>query len=227
MEPVKHPLFARYFDWCGNRNENRGVRELRQELLAGLSGRVTVLPLLFGDGYHSKIDLPAMLAAARAVDPGLRVTQTPIVGRYSPVPALTDRLTEAAQSAPVPIRVADGTAGALPAADGEFDAVVVSGVLCSVTDVPGALTEFRRALRPGGHLRFFEHVASRDRVLGLVQGVADPFWSRAHGGCHVRRDTREAIGRVFTVETCRGLRIPTATSLSPVAPRIIGVARKD
>ena len=39
MALVKNPLFARYFDRCGARNEERGNRELRRELLAGLSGR--------------------------------------------------------------------------------------------------------------------------------------------------------------------------------------------
>ena len=207
MEPVKHPLFARYFDRCGNRNENRGLRELRQELLAGLSGRVVEVGAGTGLNFPH---YPREVAGVLAVEPE---------------PYMRGRAAETAQSAPVPVRVVDGSAGAIPAPDGEFDALVISGVLCSVTDVPGSLAEFRRVLRPGGQLRFLEHVASRDRVLSLVQDVADPFWSRLHGGCHVRRDTRAAIGRVFTVETCRGLRIPAATSMSPVAPRIIGVAR--
>ena len=45
-------------------------------------------------------------------------------------------------------------------------------------------------------------------------------------GCHVQRQTRAAIGRVFTIETCRGFRFPGSAALSPVAPRILGVARK-
>ena len=42
MALVKNPLFARYFNRFAARREARGNRELRQELLAGLSGRVTV-----------------------------------------------------------------------------------------------------------------------------------------------------------------------------------------
>ena len=37
---VKNPLFARYFNRFAARREERGNRELRQELLSGLSGRV-------------------------------------------------------------------------------------------------------------------------------------------------------------------------------------------
>lgn len=67
---------------------------LISDVLADLSGEVVVVPLLFGDGYHSKADLPALIADAVAADPALRVRQTPVVGRYSPVPALADRLAE-------------------------------------------------------------------------------------------------------------------------------------
>ncbi|WP_084638198.1 sirohydrochlorin chelatase [Gordonia shandongensis] len=65
------------------------------DVLADLDGDVVVVPLLFGDGFHSKVDLPALIDAAIAAAPSLTVTQTPIVGRYSPVPALIDRLAEA------------------------------------------------------------------------------------------------------------------------------------
>ncbi|MFT3661801.1 MAG: CbiX/SirB N-terminal domain-containing protein [Gordonia sp. (in: high G+C Gram-positive bacteria)] len=56
---------------------------------------VVVVPLLFGDGFHSKKDLPEILSGARARNPGLRTVQTPVIGRCSPVPALVDRLAEA------------------------------------------------------------------------------------------------------------------------------------
>ncbi|MBM7366499.1 sirohydrochlorin chelatase [Gordonia hydrophobica] len=67
---------------------------LISDVLAELAGEVVVVPLLFGDGFHSKTDLPALLDDAVAANPALRVRQTPVVGRYSPVPALADRLTE-------------------------------------------------------------------------------------------------------------------------------------
>jgi ubiquinone/menaquinone biosynthesis C-methylase UbiE len=133
---------------------------------------------------------------------------------------------EAAVAAPVPIRVVDGTADELPAADGSFDAVVVSGLLCSVADPAAALGEFNRVLRPGGELRFYEHVRSRDVLFAAYQQAADLVWPHMLGGCHTQRQTRAAIEQVFTIETCRGFRFPPEAMAWPVAPRILGVARK-
>ncbi|MCF8611427.1 sirohydrochlorin chelatase [Gordonia sp. HY285] len=65
------------------------------DVLADLSGAAVVVPLLFGDGFHGKIDLPNMLADACASNPSLSVRRTDVVGVHSPVPALVDRLAEA------------------------------------------------------------------------------------------------------------------------------------
>ncbi len=78
-------------------------------------------------------------------------------------------------------------------AEKAFDAAVASLVLCSVPDPAGALAEIRRVLRPGGQLRFFEHVRSANPLLGLAQDAITPLWSRAGGGCHPNRDTAAAI----------------------------------
>jgi len=70
------------------------------------------------------------------------------------------------------------------------DAVVVSGLLCSVSDVPAALAEFARVLRPGGQLRFYEHVRSRDALfarfrhsLTVIRDDPDAGWD-AHQGAN-------------------------------------------
>jgi ubiquinone/menaquinone biosynthesis C-methylase UbiE len=209
MALVRNPLFARYFDRCGARLEERGGRQLRDELLAGLSGRV--LEAGAGTGLNFP-HYPPLVREVVAVEPE---------------PFLRRRAVQAAGAAPVPVRVTDGTAAEIPAADAEFDAVVFSGLLCSVADVPAALAEFLRVLRPGGEVRFWEHVRSRDPMFAWFQQVADVAWPRLMGGCHVQRQTEAAIGRVFTIEACRGFRFPPSAVLSPAAPRILGVARKS
>jgi malonyl-CoA O-methyltransferase len=53
-----------------------------------------------------------------------------------------------------PVRKVCGEAGALPLADGSVDLLFSSLCLQWVPDLPGALAEFRRVLRPGGLLLF-------------------------------------------------------------------------
>ncbi|WP_328504850.1 class I SAM-dependent methyltransferase [Streptomyces sp. NBC_00457] len=98
-----------------------------------------------------------------------------------------------AASAAIRVTVVAGEAGHLPGKDGEFDAVVTSLVLCSVDDLTGALAETAQVLRPGGELRFYEHVRSPRGWAGLLPDAITPVWRRAAGGCRPNRDTETAI----------------------------------
>jgi len=82
----------------------------------------------------------------------------------------------------------------LPFADGAFDFVVSTLVLCSVRDPAAALAEMRRVLKPGGRLVFIEHVAATDNVGRLRwQKLLEPIWKPLMGNCHLTRRTAEAI----------------------------------
>jgi ubiquinone/menaquinone biosynthesis C-methylase UbiE len=142
-----------------------------------------------------------------------------------PEPTMRGKAQAAARTAPVPITVVDGVADDIPADDGSADAVVVSGVLCSVADVPAALIEFRRVLKPAGELRFYEHVRSEHRLRGWFQDLADPLWSRLMGGCHPNRDTLTTLQDAgFHVDHWRDFSFPYGARFSVVAPRILGTA---
>jgi ubiquinone/menaquinone biosynthesis C-methylase UbiE len=93
----------------------------------------------------------------------------------------------------VPIRVLPGIADELQLPDASVHAAVASLVLCSVPDQRRALAELHRVIRPGGELRFYEHVASHKPVLAAVQHIMDPLWSRLGGGYHLTRQTEGAI----------------------------------
>jgi ubiquinone/menaquinone biosynthesis C-methylase UbiE len=144
-----------------------------------------------------------------------------------PEPFLRALAEKAAMGAPVPVEVVDGTAGALSSGDGEFDAVVASLMLCSVRDLPGALAEMRRVLRSGGELRFYEHVGSERAVARSLQRALDVVWPHVAGGCHTSRDTAKAITDAgFAIEDCRRFKFRPSVFAAPVAPHIIGVARR-
>jgi ubiquinone/menaquinone biosynthesis C-methylase UbiE len=105
------------------------------------------------------------------------------------------------------VTVCAGHAEALPADDEQFDAAVASLVLGSVPDQSAALAELHRVLRPGGELRFYEHVLARHQPLrGLLQ-LAD------------------RSGLWPAVERCE--RFPfRACALEPNVPHILGIARR-
>lgn len=181
----------------------------RAELVGGLAGRV----LEVGPGTGANF---AFYPEA--------VTE---VVAEEPEPYMRDRARRAAGEAPVPVTVGDAVADALPHADQSFDAVVCSLVLCSVPSQADALAELRRVLRPGGELRFYEHVLARDGRLARTQRTVTPIWRRVSGGCHPDRDTVAAIRAAgFEVERYRHFPFLPTRLVAPVAPHVLGVARR-
>ncbi len=76
--------------------------------------------------------------------------------------------------------------------DATFDFVVSTLVLCTVDDVPQSLAEIRRVLRPGGQLRFIEHVRGTGFV-GRTQDFIKPVWGYFGAGCNPNRRTEDAL----------------------------------
>jgi ubiquinone/menaquinone biosynthesis C-methylase UbiE len=168
--------FARYLERREQRRPDQQHRELRGRLLAGLEGRV----LEVGSGSGISFEhYPASVEHVLAVEPDA-------IAR--------DEAADRARSAAVPIDVVEGDGESIPSADASVDAVVVMGVLCTVPDPAAALRELRRVLRPGGELRFWEHVRSKHVLFRALQRTCDRlFWTRSLGGCETTRDTLGAI----------------------------------
>ena len=153
------------------RAEQKGQADHRRELLAGLSGRV--IEVGAGHGLNFK-HYPDTVSEVVAVEPEGHLRR------------LAER---AASEASAPVRVVDGVAERLPAQDGEFDAGVASLMLCTVPDQAASLGELRRVIRPGGELRFYEHVLSERPGLARFQRTVRPGWKLVAGGCNPDRDT--------------------------------------
>ena len=138
------------------------------------------------------------------------------------------RAEEAAADVTVNVRVVDGTASRLRLDDASVDAGVASLVLCSVPDPTAALAELHRVIRPGGELRFYEHVLAHNPKVARWQRRVDPIWTRLVGGCHLTRDTEHAITAAgFDIETNdRFLFAPCAMSKLS-AEHILGRARRS
>ena len=204
-------LFAHIQARASATEERRGGADRRRQLLAGLSGRVVEVGAGSGVSFTY---YPPTVRELVAVEPEGNLRELAI---------------EAAEQAPVPVRVVDGVAEGLPLPDASFDAVVVAGVLCSVPDPVRALEEAARVLRPGGELRFYEHVVARNARLAGLQRLFDAtFWPRLFGGCHTSRDTEATlVASGFTLETRERWSFRPTLLATPVAPRILGRARRD
>lgn len=205
---ARHPSFGKSFARVGPRMDARGAAEHRRRLLEAAHGAV----LEIGAGYGATFGFyPAAVTGVLALEPD---------------PTLRALARAAAARAPVPVTVQDGVAESLPAADASVDVVVSSLVLCSVADPGVALAEAVRVLRPGGLLLFYEHVRSSNPVLGAVEDLVTPLWSRVAGGCHPNRNTPDVIAEA-------GLRVQGLErfgfSVLPGNPRlahVLGAARK-
>lgn len=206
---VNHPIFARFYARISGAMERGGMTEHRRSLLSGLSGEV--IEVGAGNGLNFA-HYPPAVTRVLAVEPE---------------PHLREVAAGAARHAPVPVRVVDGLAEALPAADGSFDAAVVSVVLCSVPDQAEALGEIHRVLGPGGQLRFLEHVGADSpgvrRVQRLIDGTVGP---RVFGGCHCGRDTTEVIeSSGFRIDRIERFLFPEART--PHSFHVLGTAVRD
>jgi ubiquinone/menaquinone biosynthesis C-methylase UbiE len=206
---VRNPLFARLYTRLSAKGEERGAGDHRERLLAGLSGRVVEVGA--GNGLNFT-HYPSGVSEVVAVEPE---------------PYLRARAEEAGRQVQVAVSVIDGVADALPLADASVDVGVASLVLCTVPDQARALAELRRVIRPGGELRFYEHVASDRPAARAVERALDAtLWPRVGGGCHLARDTQAAIeGAGFEIASCE--RFAFGPGGGPVRiAHILGVAKR-
>jgi SAM-dependent methyltransferase len=207
--PVRHPLFARVFAAMTRYDDATGMAEHRAEMLAGAAGRAVEVGAGSGANFRH---YPASVVEVVAVEPE---------------PYLRARAEEAAAVAPPRVTVLDGSADRLPFDDASFDVAVASLVLCSVDDPAVALTEMLRVVRPGGELRFYEHVRAPSPSGARWQERADVVWPHLFGGCHTSRDTVAAIESAgWEVLHRRDLRVGPARVSTPVTPHVVGRARR-
>ncbi|MGH3318750.1 MAG: class I SAM-dependent methyltransferase [Streptosporangiaceae bacterium] len=203
---LEGPRLARMYIKMSAEAEGRGIAEHRDRLLADLPGRV--LEVGAGNGLNFA-HYPETVEEVTAVEPE---------------DVLRSHAERAAPSAPVPVKVVDGHAEALP--DGTYDAVVYALVLCSVPDVQRAVSVAGQVLREGGELRFYEHVRAANRLVGWIEDLITPGWAWFGGGCHPNRDTAEDVRRAgFEMVRLERFRFSPRPPFVPPVSHVIGTAR--
>jgi len=197
-----HRWFAAMYDPLFGAEERRAMAPRRRRLLSDLRGDVLEIGAGTGANFeHYSSD-------ARVI-------------AFEPDPFMLERAREKLDAlGRTNVDLRQAPAEELPVADASFDAVVSTLVLCTVRDVPRALAEMRRVLRPGGRVYFIEHVRG-EGVQGRIRDLLQPIWSWFGAGCHPNRRTERALASAgFDVEVVeRGRIVPW------MIPVVTGFAR--
>jgi ubiquinone/menaquinone biosynthesis C-methylase UbiE len=162
-----HRWFAACYDRRTRGGRSEYVRELRGRIAGEAVGRVLEI------GAGTGLNFPHFPEDAAVV-------------ATEPDPHMLRRARARAEEHGIDLRAAP--AERLPFPDESFDTVVSTGVLCAVDDPGRALDEVHRVLRPGGTLRFSEHVRGRRPARRIMQRTLDPIHYRVFR-CHIGRDT--------------------------------------
>jgi SAM-dependent methyltransferase len=151
------------------------IGEQRARACAGLTGRV--LELGFGSGLNVRF-YPEEVAYVGAVEPSDTAW------------SLSE---ERRRRSRVPVERIGLDGELLHAEDASFDSALSTLTLCTIPDLPTALAEVRRVLRPGGALHVLEHGLSPDPGVARWQYRLDGLQQRFMGGCHLVRDIPDLL----------------------------------
>lgn len=163
-------------------NERDGQREaqLRTTLFSSIPAQSSVLEIGFGSGGGANL-------AFYPPNAGISVTGLDPAILGSANEDAEARVDYAARG--IALRTLPGSAESLPFRDAEFDCVVGTLVLCSVSDPPSVLSEIARVLKQGGQYVSVEHVLSDAEPLQSTQKLLDPLQQVVAHNCHLARQT--------------------------------------
>ncbi len=150
---------------CGMKN----AEPQRRKVCQGLTGEV--IEIGFGSGHNVPF-YPAAVTRVAAVEPadaGWKLAEKRLAATTTPV----ERSGLDGQSLPFP--------------DDSFDAALSTWTMCTIPDLPAALAELRRVLKPGGTLHFVEHGLAPEEDVQRWQHRLEPVQKRVFGGCHLTR----------------------------------------
>ena len=208
ISPSPSGLRRRIFAWALYRFNGRYERAMA-ERKRGLLGRLRGTIVEIGPGTGANLGCYAKGVRWIGVEPN------PYMRKY---------LQAEAARVGMEADLRAGSAEAIPCADESADAVVSTLVLCSVPDVPRALGEILRVLKPGGQFVFIEHVAALPGTrLRRWQHRLRPCSGCFADGCDRERETGRAIRRAgFALVQLERFEGPVPV----VRPHISGVAIK-
>lgn len=182
---------------CEAALSSRRIRRLRAEALAPARGRVLEI------GIGTGLNLPHYPPSVRRLD------------AVDPHPSMPERTLARARASGRTVQHRQLSAETLPYDSGSFDTAVSTFTLCSIPDLPAALAELRRVLRPDGRLLFVEHGLAPDPDLQRWQRRLTPLQKVLGDGCHLDRPIRAELERA-------GFAVEGREFFLPKTPRVAG-----
>jgi len=203
-----HRWFAALFDRIMAPAERSFMKEARRHAAGGATGRVLEIGCGTGANFPYYSDAATEIVATE------------------PDPFMLERAKPKAVKATRPLTIEQAAAEDLPFEDASFDTVVDTINMCTISDLAKGLVEMKRVLRPGGELRFYEHVRYEHSLGGLAQDLITPVWSWFGAGCHPNRDVAKSIrdAGFDIVHIERHSPVPPLPPMCFTRPHIMGVA---
>jgi len=180
MSKIYQKIFATGYDPVMNSIEKNVFQEIRKNLIGNLEGRI--LDVGAGTGvnfrfYHSNTEVIA-------VEPSLAMLQK-----------AKEKIMEKQNIQIINYGINDIQVNKVIAPE-SLDAVICTLVLCTVPNYKLALENIKEWLKPGGKLVILEHIHAKNRISKTVQNVINPLWNIIGEGCHLNRNTDEAINKL-------------------------------
>jgi SAM-dependent methyltransferase len=189
--------------------ESETVRALRARACEGLRGEVVELG--FGSGHNVGLYPPEVtrIIAVEPSDVGWELG------------------AERRAGSPIPIVRGDLDGQALSLEDASVDAALSTLTMCTIPDLPQALAEVRRVLRPGGRLHFLEHGLAPDDGVRRWQRRLEPLQKRLFDGCHLTRPIDRIVEESgLVLEALEREYAPMPKAMRPWTFIYLGRARK-
>ena len=171
--------------------QGRLFRDLREKALASLEGQV--LEVGFGSGLNLPF-YPDAVGEVLALEPSK-------VGRK----LARKRIA----AAPMEVSFVGLRGEEIPLDSASIDTVVSTWTLCTIPDLPKALSEIRRVMKPAARFHFLEHGLSESPSVVRWQRRLNTLQMTLCGGCRLDRKIDEQVSAAgFAIEDLETFTLP-------------------
>jgi ubiquinone/menaquinone biosynthesis C-methylase UbiE len=171
MALYRDRIYPHFSQWVATQiYKNPELQDVVQKFVAQAKGEV--LEVGVGGGGNLKLYDPSKVSLVYALDPQPRNLS---MARIQ------------AKEVDFEVRFIERGAEDIPLPEDNVDTILSTFSFCTISDLPAALTEIKRVLRPQGRLLFMEHGLAPDKWVRRWQYVEEPLHKWLFQGCSLTR----------------------------------------